>query len=199
MNFSRFHYAIIQSTTVLVAVGVAFSSPRPRAKAAAPPTHDQPKALVTPVDPAAREVAKEEGASFVTEIEFARGTFTLSPEGRSKLGEAITRASAKRPVAKIQLIVWADEEYPVPHRSPLPRTQIRLADRRAKAINEYLKSRAPRAITDAFNMAERPGVLQTLLPTGDARIKRTLEATQANSAASYAAKAVVLFLIDPEI
>ena len=197
----RYHYVIIQSITVLAAVVLALASSRPRATStsASPPI---PKATTTPIGAEARVVAQEERASFVTEVSFVPKSFALTADTKQKLSRALLKASTSGRIEKIHLIVWADREYPSSKRQNLPLDQVRLADRRAKAINDYLKERSPGSITDAFNMAERPGALQSILATADARIKRTLESAGIRTTADdldareYATKALVLVLVN---
>jgi outer membrane protein OmpA-like peptidoglycan-associated protein len=177
-------------------------------------TSERPSALEPPVVPLAvprstaatvgseaKVVAREEGASFLIQIQFKPKSYDLTDAARQILRELVTKASARGEIDKIHLIVWSDKEYPSTRRRALSADQVRLADRRAKAVNDYLRDRDVKAEVEAYNMAERPNPILSILSAADARIKKTLEgagmATTAQDLArpEYAAKAVVLVLL----
>ena len=198
--FKKLHYVIAHAIILATGLMVACGSERPQARTKGPAEPVAPKPIAK-VGAEAREVAKKEGASFLAQIPFKKNSYDLSDTARGSLQTLITKSRAAGRVETIHLIVWADQEYPSRHLGQLNTTEIKLADRRAKAVFDYLRDHEVKANVEAYNMAERPNAIQSFLSTADARIKKSLEsegiATTAQdlSAPEYASKAVVLVLL----
>lgn len=160
------------------------------------------KADTAAVAPETKALAKAEQASYVAEVKFDKGSAALSESTRNELDRVIASAAAAGKIEKIQVITWADGEYPADVQKALPKPQRDLAAKRNSALNDYIKKKTSGVNVDTFNMAERPNALENLFNTSDARIKRSLEsagisntATALRSSAN-ASKSVVMLVLD---
>ena len=193
-------YRFRSGHAILIATGVMGFVLAGRCRADGAP-QAVPRSTAAAVLPEAKIVAREEGATFLSQLQFKPNSYDLSVLARKSLRELIDKSKARGEIDKIHLIVWSDREYPSSRRKTLPVDQVRLADRRAKAVNDYLREHEVDANVEAYNMAERPNPILSILSTADARIKRTLEGAGIATTAQdltrpeYASKAVILVLI----
>jgi hypothetical protein len=128
----------------------------------------------TKVSTEAKVVAQQEHASYLIQVSFPKGSSHLTTAAKDKLDETMQRARRDGTVKDIKVIAWADHEYPSASKKTLSEPQRKLADNRAKAIDDYLKPQT-QANIDNYNMAERPNSLQKIASTSDSRIKKSLE------------------------
>jgi hypothetical protein len=134
----------------------------------------QPKAEFAPPSPEAKIVAQKEKASYVIEVSFDKGAATLTPSAMDRIDETLQRARRDGTLDQVKVIAWADREYPSSAKKDLGKKQRELADRRAKAIGDYISPQT-QASVEKYNMAARPNAMQKLVSSSDARIKRSLE------------------------
>ncbi len=125
----------------------------------------------------AKQVAAEEEATFVTEINFAKTKTNLTVEDKSKLKKIFEQATSKGQIEDIKSVAWADSEYPSVHTKKLSQSQVVLAKNRNLAIQVYFNSlnQSTAKKFSAYNMAERPDAVSALVGTPNARIKKSLE------------------------
>jgi len=147
------------------------------------------------------QAAAEVGATHYTVINFAPGQNTLPEPERAKLRELASMAARHGKVAEIQVLAWADKEYPKEEQNVASRDE-KLADQRADTIKNFLKKDLKTsADVEAHNMAKRPGVFSELVKSEGYEVKTSFEntgaaPTEANRTAilsgNKASKAVVL-------
>lgn len=122
----------------------------------------------------AQQVAAAQGTPLVTEVAFAAGRDRLGKADGKKINRFIDESLKQGDVEKIQVISWADEEYPSVNTKKLSQSQIDLAHRRGEEIHAYIR-RHKFSDIELINMARRPNALQKLVQSDDYRIKRALE------------------------
>lgn len=123
----------------------------------------------------AQQVAAENEAAAVAEIQFVKGKTTLTKEAQSRLRELIKNTPSTKAIDNVKVISWADHEYPSVHTVELSKEQRKIADARIEAISSFLKKNGQNATIEKFNMAERPNALESFFETEDASIKKSLE------------------------
>lgn len=142
-------------------------------------SHAEPKRTAKKAVPGtsieAKQLAAEEEASYLAELTFQKDQRDLTAAEQKRLQEIIRQAKAAGTIEEVQVISWADAEYPSVHTKRLSETQRDLAEARNEKIREYLRAWDETLDVKTFNMAERPGVTARLLGAADARIKNTLE------------------------
>jgi hypothetical protein len=147
------------------------------------------------------QAAAEVGATHYTVINFAPGQNTLPEPERAKLRELASEAARHGKVAEIQVLAWADKEYPKEEQNVASRDE-KLADQRAETIKDFLKKDLKTsADVEAHNMAKRPGVFSELVKSEGYEVKTSFENTgaapndvgpRASLTGNKASKAVVL-------
>ncbi|MGZ3771338.1 MAG: hypothetical protein ACXVCP_08290 [Bdellovibrio sp.] len=128
-----------------------------------------------PPSKAARQVAKEEDASQVTEFSFKKGSAELTDTAKLHLRKAIDQAKQKGDIKDMRVITWGDAEYPSKEEKTLSKEERDLVKKRNKAIRDYVKVYDEKVDVETYSMAERPGILKELLNTKDVKIKKSLE------------------------
>jgi hypothetical protein len=149
-----------------------------------------------------KQVANEEQSNFVAEVTFAKGRTGVPVPARSELKRIFQSAHSHGKIKDVKVITWADEEYPSTRTDKLSKAERRLVNRRNDAIEDYLESLDKNLNVDRFSMAERPGMVNTMLATEDVRIKRSLEKAgiaNTDSNAKFpgkASKSIVIFVME---
>ena len=88
------------------------------------------------------------------------------------------------------------------HSEDLPDAQKKLADSRAKSIQDFVRKQNRDLDVKVYSMAERPGAFERLFSTSDARLKKSLEVSGIPNTdtsikrPSKASKAIVLFALE---
>lgn len=138
-------------------------------------THEASDASLSKTAKAAAQV----GATHYTVVNFPQGQDVLSNAELSKLRELAVTAQQHGKVQEIQVLSWADREYPVDGQKVSAKDSD-LADNRAVTIKEYLKNDLnTSADIESHNMAKRPGVFAELVKSDDFEVKTTFEDTGA--------------------
>lgn len=151
---------------------------------------------------AAKQIAAEEEASYVTEFTFTKGSANLSDEAKASLRNTIDSARKSGQVDEIKVITWGDAEYPSVHTDKLSRAEIDLVKKRNQAIKNFVESYNKELDVDLYSMAERPGPVQRLLGTSDVRVKRSLETAGVPNTdssvkmPSKASKSIVMVIVE---
>lgn len=147
-----------------------------------------------------KAAAHQAEASYVGSISFAENSTSLSDSARADLDRLIATANSGGKVDKIKVLTWGDVEYPK-NKKELPKAQRLLADKRNKAINEYIKDKTSGVNVDTYNMAERPTKVGEMFNTTDAKIKNAMERAGLNDpeswrSAAHKSKSVVMVIMD---
>lgn len=122
-----------------------------------------------------KATAKAGGSQYVV-VDFDSGSKTLSKSGREKLRSLATEASRDgREIDEIQVLAWADREYPEKN-AKATRKDINLADDRAESVEDFIKDDLKTSSSvKKHNMAKRPGMVSELFKTGDFEVKTAFE------------------------
>lgn len=125
---------------------------------------------------ATSRAATMSGGSEFAVVEFEKGSYELSPNGRATLQKVAKLANSdNKEVEEIKVLAWADREYPA-NGMKAERREVNLADDRASAIKSYLKEDLNTdADIDKHNMAQRPGAFGEIVKSEDFRIKDNFE------------------------
>ncbi len=159
----------------------------------------QASEITTRESDTSRAAAMSGGSEFAV-VEFAKGSFALTSEGRLTLQKVANVAKNEgRDVDEIKVLAWADREYPADG-SRADRRDVNLADDRASVIKTYLKDELNADIdVDKHNMAQRPGSFSELVKTDDYKIKNNFEhsgaapsATSTDNLRTKVSKAVIV-------
>ncbi len=147
----------------------------------------------------AKQLAAEQEAAYVVEIEFSKKSSKLSAASREKI-EALYKTVARPERLKgVKVIAWADDEYPSKKERKLSFNSTELAKSRAEAVQNFLKKRNTNLEFELYNMAKRPGTFSEFVGTADARIKDSLEragiSTTAEKSTPKARKTIVMLLM----
>lgn len=147
---------------------------------------------------ASRKVVRDNEA----EIKFDKGSDELSAVAKEKIDALVATALKKGKIDEIQVITWADQEFPDKEKASLSQNQRDLADARADRIEEYLKDEHGIFIgVKKFSMAKRANYLKRLFKTDEAKIKRELvdegipTTKEKQGSNSKASKAILVVLL----
>jgi hypothetical protein len=149
-----------------------------------------------------KQLASEEESNLVTEITFPKEKATISKQAQEEIRKLYKKASAKGKIEEIKVITWGDQEYPSVYEKKLSEKQINLVDKRNDAVEKYIGTLNENTEVETYSMAERPGTLNKLFSSEDAKIKKSLEtAGIPNTDTSVkvpgkASKSVVIFIMD---
>lgn len=135
----------------------------------------QDSEITTRESDTSRAAAMSGGSEFAV-VEFEKGSYALTSEGRATLQKVANVAKNEgRDVDEIKVLAWADREYPADG-SKADSRDVNLADDRASVIKTYLKDDLNADIdVDKHNMAKRPGSFSELVKTEDYKIKNNFE------------------------
>lgn len=148
------------AATAAFAVGCATTEPK-EAKQEAP----------SKVSQAAAEV----GATYYTVIDFPQGKNTVTDTEKQKLRQLAGVANARGDVKEIQVLAWADREYPAEGQK-VSSNDKKLADDRVAAVKDFFKKDLQSdADVDGHNMAKRPGLFAEMVNSQDNKTKSTFE------------------------
>lgn len=125
------------------------------------------------ISPEVKKAAEALGASVASEVTFDVGSHSLKQEELVELANAVKEAQKTNKIKEVQVVAWADVEYPAEGQSGTNST-IKLANRRAKAIENFLKQDLEISKVKKINMAKQPSYLQEALGTKTADVKHAL-------------------------
>lgn len=150
------------------------------------------------VSPEVKKAAQALGASLVSEIAFDPGSHSPKLTELAELSDAVKEAQKSDKIKEVQVIAWSDVEYP-PEGQQGTNSTIKLANRRAKAIENFLTRDLNVSKVKKINMAKHPSYLQQALSTKTADVKNALvksgvvqTGSATASADSRASRALVL-------
>src|SRR5690348_2986481 len=88
--------------------------------------------------PAEVNAAAKLDASYVSDIKFDKNQSALSAEAQEALTRLIQDAKSAGKIDEVKVAVWADRGYPAASKGKLNHKDRELADKRARAIADYL-------------------------------------------------------------
>lgn len=125
------------------------------------------------VSPEVQKAAQALGASLVSEITFDTGSHSPKQEEFAELSSAVKEVKKTNRIKEVQVVAWADVEYPAEGQRGTNST-IKLANRRAKAIENFLTQELEVSRVKKINMAKQPSALQNAFGTKTADVKNAL-------------------------
>lgn len=149
----------------------------------------------------AKQVAAQEQAPVVAEMSFEKGKANLLKTNQNLLIQTLQRAQKSGKIEAVEIVAWADMEYPSVHTKKLPTQQRTLAADRLKTLKDFILQNEPGTTIREYDMSQRPTPLGSVFATSDARVKRALEVSgipntdSSVKVPSKASKAMVLMII----
>ncbi len=148
----------------------------------------------------AKQVAAEQESPFVTEIQFKKGSTTLTKDSQKQLETLLKRAESAKALDSVKVVTWADQEYPSSQQKSLSKNEKDLVKKRNDSIKDFFKKKDSHLKVDEISMAERPNALTEMLGGDDARIKKSLEVagiptTGSDKGRSRASKSIVMLIL----
>ena len=156
------------------------------------PAHPVDPTSPVAASPEASQVASEEGASYVAEIQFTPGSAVVDADNQVKITRLVDKARGAGRIDDIKVVAWSDEEYPSTQTQALSLPERTLAADRGKEVKKFLLTLEHTVPMQIYNMAERPNTFAQIAGTDNARIKKTLEAA---SASKKAATAMIMLIV----
>ncbi|WP_413586981.1 hypothetical protein [Bdellovibrio sp. HCB274] len=121
------------------------------------------------------QAAAEVGATYYTVIDFPAGKNTVNDTEKQKLRQLAGVANARGDVKEIQVLAWADREYPAEGQK-VSSGDKKLADDRLAAVKDYFKKDLQSdADIESHNMAKRPGFFAEMVNSEDNKTKNAFE------------------------
>lgn len=111
--------------------------------------------------------------NMVVTVDFKPGQQGLSADATAQIEKALRDARTRGEVDNVDVAVWSDMQYPAEGRT-LPREQVRLADERAKNLENFIDRVEPKSDVTVYNMAKQPNAFQKWVNTRDAEVKEKL-------------------------
>ena len=99
------------------------------------------------------EAAAQLNRSVVSTVAFVPGQKGLSPAAASEIQSALAEARKMGEIKTVEIVAWSDREYPVKGKA-LPKSQINLADERAKNVEKLVDQVEPSADVKRFNILD---------------------------------------------
>lgn len=125
-----------------------------------------------------QQAVSDLGAASATEIKFEPGQTEITAEAQAELKRVIDESRKNGEIKKIEVAVWADQEYPA-DKNKAPKAAKDLAKKRAENLEKHLEKNLYVKEVKIFNMADRPNVIQKAFRTTALKTKEALEKTGA--------------------
>lgn len=122
-----------------------------------------------------KNLANSIGATELAEIKFTESATGLTADQKKEINQVIANARSKGSIEEVKIMAWADKEYPM-NKEKYSSQDIEIANKRLKAMQDYVRKQLKVSDVDVYNMAERPSRLEELFKTTDARVKQKAEA-----------------------
>lgn len=120
-------------------------------------------------------LASELGTDLVIEISFAKGSSSLDQKARNKLENFIAKGREKGSLKEVQVVTWADKEYPSDKKEELSEKQQELANKRNETLEKYFKQKLEDIDFTAVSMAERTTFWGRLTASAGSKVKKSLQ------------------------
>ncbi len=142
---------------------------------------------------AAKQLATEQGTRFVTEIKFDKNQDIVSAKDQGRIKALYRKAHKQGKVEEVQLITWADKEFPSKDQKELNTTQQELVDERNKSLAQIIERLDKKLDIKKISMAERADALAQFTATDEAQIKDSLEI---GDASGRSGEAMIIFILE---
>jgi outer membrane protein OmpA-like peptidoglycan-associated protein len=103
-------------------------------------------------------------------VAFPKGQYALSELAKERLAAMCRDMKARGQIEHVKAAVWSDKDLPS-NDQDLSKNDLKLADRRAEAIENFLDDELDVTSVTSYNMAKRSSWLARLFNTGDAELK----------------------------
>lgn len=164
---------ILMALVLLFCAACAHKESEPNHK---PEVHKAPPPPTAGASIEAKELAAEEQAPYVTEFKFRKGEKILSAADTSRIKKFLDEAKKHGEITGIQIVSWADKEYPQKPTKHLSLDQVTLAKDRGDTIATAFRGLDKDLKIETLNMADRPSRFAEWFDTKNAQIKSALEA-----------------------
>jgi len=119
-------------------------------------------------EPSSSEIHKHMNDKSVV-LNFTKGQHDLTQMEQTKLGELISKIGMSN-IDKVEVAAWSDKNFPKKGKD-LSQADVKLANERISAIQDYLKTKLTSSKIQTFNMAESSHWLARALRTDQAELK----------------------------
>lgn len=141
----------------------------------------------------AKQVASEQGSNFVTEIKFPKKKDIISDQDQMKIKKMYEKAQRVGKIQEVQLIIWADKEFPTKENQKLSKEQQVLVDDRNDSLANLIGQLDKKIKIKKISMAQRASTLEKFTASDEAEVKESLEMSDAPGKMSGA---IVIFILD---
>lgn len=171
----------------------ACASKKPEKKAIIYPNNSPEVSTTNPKDTSvtAKEIASEQGSNLVTEVKFARGQTEISETNKFKIEKLYEKAKKRGEVEEVQLITWADQEFPQKGKD-LKRSQKNLVNERNDHLKDLILSLDADLEIKKISMAERANALEEFTASKESQVKESLKHREA---AGKVSEAMIVFIL----
>jgi len=146
----------------------------------------------TVASPMASDLGTKLKADASSGFAFDPGRTTLTSEETRALDEIVSQARQNgQKIDEVRVLVWADKDIPASAGRAATKSDMKLADERARNIKSYLQKNLKVSDVETFNLARRPTALQDLYRAQGLAITPNSEAAM-SAAQPMASEAVVL-------
>lgn len=179
---------------IMVALGAACSSKKPQEKPILYPSESPEVTTTNPTNTSvnAKQVAAEQGSNLVTEITFDKKSSDLAATEQIKIQSLYQKTQEFGKIKEVQLITWADKEFPSKDKGELATAQKNLVNKRNKTIEQYIKDLDDDLKVNKISMAKRPSAFAKFVATDEAKVKESLDP---KNAPDKAGKSIVIFIL----
>ena len=173
----------------------ACSSKKPDKKPVVYPNNSPEVSTTNPKDTSivAKEIASEQRSNLVTEIKFALGRTEISETQKQKISELYEKAKNTGELKEVQLITWADKEFPAKDKKDLPRSQQNLVNERNDHLEELIEGLDNDLNVTKISMAERAGALAKFTASKESQVKESLDNREA---AGKISESMIIFILE---
>jgi hypothetical protein len=141
--------------------------------ASGPNSSSYPASGATSPVPAEVLAASGLDRNVVVTVDFESGQDSLPSSAVQKIEKALVDAKAMGTVKSVEVAAWSDQQYPLKGKS-LSKNQIKLADRRARVVENIVRSVEKQSEISRYNMAKQPNAFQRWIYTRDVDVKNKL-------------------------
>lgn len=154
-------------------------------------------------NPETETAANQLNASKVREVNFEKNSHVLTEGSREALREMVREARTNGEIDEVKILAWGDVAYPADRQADVSDREKELAEKRAAAIESFVKSDLELDSVETYNMTERPNAMQELFDTEGSRVKEAFEnagvtSSSGKSLTGSASRAVVLVTTENE-
>lgn len=123
----------------------------------------------------ARYAALDAGADSFLQVSFKPGTADLAGDGKNQIRGWLKKNTQRGKLERVQVVAWADQEYPTSEERKLADDQVRLAQARADRLRDLVRQEASGTSVKAYSMAERLKPSEEWYKLSEGALKKSLE------------------------